>query len=169
MYIYNMVQQVDNWKKSEKCKEYHRQRYLAKKDNPEFQKQQLKNNWKTKGLITDDYEKIYQIYINTKNCQKCNVVLTTDKRPTPTRRSMDHNHLTGEFRSILCNKCNVHNLDDTNARKDNKSTGIKNICKTEFGYRFYKQIDGKVFRKRFKTLEEAIEFKKKFIEKNINK
>ena len=64
-----MGQLVDNWRDGEKAKEYHRQRYLQRKDNPDFKIKQLKTNWKTKGLITDDIDKIYDIYLSTTNCQ----------------------------------------------------------------------------------------------------
>ena len=53
------------------------------------------------------------------------------------------------------------NGQNVDKRKHNKS-GIKNIYydKTNRGYRYEKQINSITHRKRFKTLEEAIEYKK---------
>jgi len=64
----------------------------------------------------------------------------------------------------LCNlrwatrKENNNNMSERRLNK-NSSTGHKNISRTERGYRFVKKINGKTIRKRFKTLEEAIEYK----------
>ena len=65
------------------------------------------NKWKLRGLICDDYDALYQKFINTTNCEVCNVLLTVDKYTTLTTRCMDHDHTTGLFRNVLCNKCNI--------------------------------------------------------------
>tara|TARA_R110000868_G_scaffold403414_1_gene680680 strand:+ start:296 stop:682 length:387 start_codon:yes stop_codon:yes gene_type:complete len=65
--------------------------------------------WKQQGIITDDYDALYEKYINTKNCELCNVVLTTDRYNTPTTRCMDHDHdITDRdnVRNIVCHSCN---------------------------------------------------------------
>jgi len=50
----------------------------------------------------------------------------------------------------------------------NNKLGIKNICydKRDNRYRFTKRIRGKMFSKYFKTLEEAIEYKKQYLKEN---
>ena len=58
--------------------------------------------WKYRGLIHDNYEKLYIDYINTLECNVCKIEFT-DKNV----KCMDHNHNTGLFRYILCNNCNV--------------------------------------------------------------
>jgi len=62
------------------------------------------SNWKKQGL-KDDYDKVYERYINTKHCDDCKILLTTDGQ-SKTTRCMDHCHKTGKFRNILCKKCN---------------------------------------------------------------
>lgn len=58
-------------------------------------------NWKRLGLIHDDYDELYTRYINTLECEHCLKVFTTTRD-----RCMDHDHVTGEFRKIVCQKCN---------------------------------------------------------------
>ena len=119
--------------------------------------------WKNRGLI-DDYEKVYETYINTNNCMKCNIELTNGKPCKSTTKCMDHDHNTGLYRSIICHSCNSSNLLDTKCIITNKSTGIKNIYKTDFNtYSFKKTYKGKKYIRTFKTIEEAIEYKESFI------
>ena len=60
------------------------------------------------------------------------------------------------------------NEQNTGVRKNNKSTGIKNITyhTKSKGFQYEKMIEGVRHRKLFRTLEEAIEYKKNY-EKNI--
>ena len=80
------------------------------------------SNWKQRG-VKGDLNKIYDIWKETQFCDKCKVELDTEDKGS--RKCMDHCHVTGEFRAILCNRCNVSQLDRSK-RTDNTSgyTGI---------------------------------------------
>jgi len=93
------------YRKTSKCQEY------EKKYKKEYNKTEngLKINrlssWRSRGLISEDYDKIYERYILTKECDNCGIVLDEDNN---TKKCMDHCHQTGQFRNILCNLCNVN-------------------------------------------------------------
>ena len=67
----------------------------------------IKSNWKARGLIMDNFEELYKLYLETTNCDICDRILTKGTPRTETTKCMDHNHETGEFRAILCHSCNV--------------------------------------------------------------
>jgi DNA mismatch repair ATPase MutL len=63
------------------------------------------SNWKSYGIIHDDFDALYDYYINCKNCENCNVELVEGHKANS--RCLDHSHKTGLFRNILCNACNT--------------------------------------------------------------
>ena len=72
-------------------------------------------NWKNSGMIEPDggWDKFMDKVENTKNCELCDIVLTIDKRNTKTTRCVDHSHITGIFRNVVCNSCNRKLLQGT--------------------------------------------------------
>jgi len=64
------------------------------------------SGWKKSGVISDDYDKLYEMYINVKNCEKCNIELVEGLYGN-NKRVLDHCHKTGQFRNILCHTCNI--------------------------------------------------------------
>lgn len=90
-------------KNKEKNKEKRRE-YLQ---TPKGLKSSRIQRWKTLGVIHNDYNELYEKYINTELCESCNCELTIDKRKTKTTKCLDHCHNTGEFRNILCHSCNI--------------------------------------------------------------
>tara|TARA_R110000851_G_scaffold74814_1_gene164972 strand:- start:238 stop:684 length:447 start_codon:yes stop_codon:yes gene_type:complete len=124
-------------------------------------------NWKRYGLIETD-ERILEIYegsIRCSNCELCGNAFTSARN-----RQMDHDHITGKFRNIVCQKCNLCKSD----KKIYNNTGERWIskCSTKkYKQGFYFQI--RIYRNckevlctTTKTLEEAIEIRDKFILEN---
>ena len=62
--------------------------------------------WKKSGVIHHDFDELYQMYIDTKNCDICKVELCEGNFGS-NKRVLDHDHSTGEVRNILCHTCNV--------------------------------------------------------------
>jgi len=108
-----------NKKWRESNKEYHKKWCDSNKDkisevnrkwkenNPaKYHKSCTISQWKSNGLIDEDYESLYNKYMNTDYCERCNCKLTGNKPQTSTSRCMDHDHITGKFRNVLCLCCN---------------------------------------------------------------
>lgn len=65
-----------------------------------------KCSWKKNGLNMENFEQIWKRYCETTHCDNCNVLLTLGITGS-FFKCMDHSHITGEFRNILCQTCNV--------------------------------------------------------------
>jgi len=84
-------------------KAWDRERMRRIRETPEGLKSNRLNNWKSWGLV-GDLEAIYEIYLKTTNCMKCSIQFSDGNK-----KCMDHDHETGEYRAMLCNRCNCSN------------------------------------------------------------
>ena len=121
------------------------------------------NNWKQRGLICDDYKKLYEKVMNTERCELCNIKFDDTIK---NQRCMDHDHHTGLYRKTLCRSCNAHYKTANQKIKCNNTSRhmfIQNQ-KTKnksgnysFTWRYTRKTDVRI-RKCFKTLTKAIAF-----------
>ena len=83
----------------EHYKEYHKEYRKTDKDI----KTKKISSWKRLGVIHDNFDILYDLYINTNECNICNKGFcdTYD-------RCLDHDHTNGLFRYVLCRNCNSH-------------------------------------------------------------
>ncbi len=100
----------------------------------------LFTKWKNRGLI-GNYEEIYKRYLDINQCELCNIELCQGQKSNG--KCMDHNHETGEFRNVVCRKCNVSKSDRMKSKSN--TSGYKNLGyhKTRKQWFYKKKIKGK--------------------------
>ena len=99
----------------EKNKEKYKERNKEKKNEetkkyrqtPNGKKKRKIYRWKSNGLVSTDYNLLYENYLKSINCEECGVEYGKYGDGTGTYKCMDHNHETGLFRNYLCNTCNI--------------------------------------------------------------
>jgi hypothetical protein len=127
----------------------------------------LRRLWKKSGLIMDNFEEIYNKYIYATHCELCNKKF--EKRID---RQMEHNHETGEFRNIVCNRCNTLKADkkiqcNNTSGYNGISKRLDKTIKQGYSWVFRASVNGK--HKHIKqsiNLEELIEFAEKWKKDN---
>ena len=92
-----------NEKKKQEKSEY----YKIHNQKPEVKKARKINEWKRRGLISENYDEIYDKWFNATNCEICNVNFEMSSLTTRKTKCMDHCHTTGQFRNIICHPCNT--------------------------------------------------------------
>ena len=115
-----------NNKHKEKCKTYYRNNHdeqlkkAASMRETEEYKQRMKEYrqseagkksarisvWKQMGLKSDDYDMVYDDWKSTTHCEECGVELCEGNK-AKNKKVLDHDHITGLFRNILCQSCNI--------------------------------------------------------------
>ena len=112
IYYENNIEKVKEKKKiyyqenKEKVKE--RKKIYSQTENGK--KSKRITNWKSIGVIHNDFDTLYDYYINCKNCENCDVELEEGRKTNS--RCLDHSHKTGFFRNVLCNTCNIKRQED---------------------------------------------------------
>ena len=97
-------------KHKERQKIYMKEYTKEYRQRPEVRKKTRMRDWKCSGVICENMDLLYEKYINTTNCELCEVILTEDKTTTRTTRCLDHDHDTGLFRNVVCWNCNLNIL-----------------------------------------------------------
>jgi len=64
------------------------------------------NAWKKMKVICDDWDALYEYYVNCWECENCGVELIEGQFGN-NKRVLDHCHITGKFRNVLCHYCNL--------------------------------------------------------------
>ena len=108
---YNKKWYEKNKEKQREYQEIHKEEIKEQKkeyrQTPAGKKAQTLSSWKKRGLKCEDYDSLYCRFINSENCEECEVVYGEKGDGTGTFRCMDHDHTTGLFRNFLCCKCNL--------------------------------------------------------------
>jgi len=64
------------------------------------------NRWKFNGVKSDNFDELYEYYINCWECENCGVELVEGNYGN-NKRCLDHCHITGKFRNVICHYCNL--------------------------------------------------------------
>ena len=79
-----------------------------RENSPEFKKKEIIHKWKSRGIIDEDFNSVYEMFINQTNCWIC------DKQFKPKGdRCLDHDHFIDDapnVRFVCCRDCNWHIL-----------------------------------------------------------
>jgi len=120
-------------------------------------------SWKSIGVISDDFDKLYEEHMKINNCQLCNIDFNEDIRNQ--HRCLDHDHKTGLYRQTICNKCNRNFDRKQDCISIRNKSGYKNISfhKHKKKWRYNKMINGNKIEKYFKTIEDAISYSQTLI------
>jgi len=94
------------YNQSEKAKEA-KQKYY----NTEHGKKARRiKNWESSGVKSDDWNALYEYYKNCWECENCGIELIEGNYGN-NKKCLDHCHITGLFRNVLCNYCNILRKD----------------------------------------------------------
>ena len=94
----------DNLKRRSEARKAADKRY-REKHKEKVRKKTILNNWKKRGVINDNFDELYNYYINCFKCESCDCDIVPGN--CKNGRYLDHDHETGLFRNIVCPKCNV--------------------------------------------------------------
>jgi len=112
-YYDNHKEQLQYFKEQRGTEEYKKRMTDYRKSEAGIKSARI-TKMKQYGIISDDYEALYEKWKNTTHCEDCNIELVGGNNGA-NRKCIDHDHKTGAFRNIVCHKCNAKR-----GREDNK-------------------------------------------------
>ena len=83
------------------------QKMLVYAKTPTGKKSRVIARWRMRGVVSNDFDKLYDQYSNTKECENCEQEFGPQGNPANNWKCLDHCHVSGEFRQVLCNMCNL--------------------------------------------------------------
>jgi len=120
---------------------------------PTGMKSERIHGWKRNGIISDDWNALYEQFMSTTHCENCDVLLTAGRGRTG--KCLDHDHSINDrvnVRAVLCRACN--SLDQCT-----NTSGVPNVSYYENRWTYIKTVNGVRHQKYFKTKEDAIRYK----------
>ena len=95
------IQQINEYQKTGKGKET-----LTKyRQSEKYKKVGLIAGWKHRGVLHPNFNELYEYYISRVVCESCDTPFNEDRKMN-CWKCLDHDHSTGAFRKVICNKCN---------------------------------------------------------------
>ena len=98
-----MLEKAKAYRNTEERKQYMKEFRASE----EGKRSACTTRWKKSGVKHDNFDELYKIYVETKVCADCNVILVEGNKGN-NHKCLDHDHTTGLFRDIICHKCNIH-------------------------------------------------------------
>ena len=93
---------IKEYHKGDKSKAY-REEYVKTDAN---KKSKRICKWKSAGVKHPNFNELHDIWKAATNCADCNVILVESGVNGANRKCLDHDHITGLFRGIVCHACN---------------------------------------------------------------
>ena len=93
---------------SEQNKKHYYENYekmIARHHTDNGKKVKKITRWKQLGVISDNFDELYNIWKTATNCADCDVELIEGNKGC-NRKCLDHDHTTGLFRDVVCHSCN---------------------------------------------------------------
>lgn len=88
-------------KKAKEYRENNNEKVKKWRQTPSRIKSNTISKWKHRGVIHDDWDALYEAYLQATNCEVCK-----NEFKNSYDRCLDHCHQTGLFRQFLCRACN---------------------------------------------------------------
>ncbi len=94
---------------------YNKKRNEEYKTKGKMYERAIKRGWKDAGIIF--FDSTFENYKNAERCEFCNCEFSKiGGRTTKNKKCLDHDHLCGYARFIICFSCNIKNRETDNLR-----------------------------------------------------